>query len=161
MQDELFSQLASLRIHRQTSAPTRGRGGWRWVPGLGALGAVTATFYLVAVPRLEREVFETEVRCTEAISVSPAEASIQLTSAGYGVPQRVSSIAPKAAGKVQQVFVSQGQRVELGQDSSTLDPTDDNAAVAAAEVRVLAVQPQAESAQAAVLILRVEQTVDA
>jgi RND family efflux transporter MFP subunit len=156
MPDELSSQLASLRINREAPAPTRGGGVWRWVVGLAALGGLAAAFYLFAVPRLEGEIFKTEVSYTEILSVSPAEASVQLTSAGYVVPQRVSTIAPKMAGKVERVLVTQGQRVEPGQVLFTLDPTDDNATVAAAKSRVLAVQARAESARATVLTLRAE-----
>jgi HlyD family secretion protein len=156
MSDELSSRLASLRINREAPAPTRGSGIWRWVVGLGVLGGLGAAFYVFAVPRLEGEIFKTAVSYTEILSVSPAEASIQLTSAGYVVPQRVSHVAPKMAGKVAQVFVSQGQKVEPGQVLFTLDPTDDNADILTAKSRVFAVQARAESAKATVLTLRAE-----
>lgn len=156
MPDELSSQLASLRINREPPARARGNGIWRWVVGLGVLGGLAAAFYVFAVPRLEGEIFKTSVTYTEVLSVSPAEASIQLTSAGYVVPQRVSHVAPKMAGKVAQVFVAQGQHVEPGQVLFTLDPTDDNANVTTAKSRVYAMQARAESAKAAVLTLRAE-----
>jgi HlyD family secretion protein len=156
MSDELSSRLASLRINREAPAPTRGSGIWRWVVALGVLGGLAAAFYVFAVPRLEGEIFKTAVSYTEILSVSPAEASIQLTSAGYVVPQRVSHVAPKMAGKVAQVFVSQGQKVAPGQVLFTLDPTDDNADILTAKSRVFAVQARAESAKATVLTLRAE-----
>jgi HlyD family secretion protein len=156
MSDELSSQLASLRINRESPAPTRGGGVWRWIIGLGVLGGLAAAFYIFALPRLQGEIFKTEVSYTEVLSVSPAEASIQLTSAGYVVPQRVSHVAPKMAGKVEKVFVAQGQRVEPGQVLFTLDATDDNAAILTAKSRVYAMQARAESAKATVLTLRAE-----
>jgi RND family efflux transporter MFP subunit len=156
MPDELSSRLASLRINREAPAPTRGGGIWRWLIGLGVLGGLAVAFYIFAVPRLQGEIFKTAVSYTEVLSVSPAEASIQLTSAGYVVPQRVSHVAPKMAGKVEKVFVNQGQKVELGQVLFTLDPTDDNANILTAKSRVFAVQARAESAKATVLTLRAE-----
>jgi HlyD family secretion protein len=158
MPDELSSQLASLRINRDAPAQTRrGSGGlWRWLVGLGVLGGLGAAFYVFAVPRLEGEIFKTAVSYTEVLSVSPAEASVQLTSAGYVVPQRVSHVAPKMPGKVAEVFVTQGQKVEPGQVMITLDPTDDNATILAAKSRVLAVQARAASARATVLTLQAE-----
>jgi multidrug efflux pump subunit AcrA (membrane-fusion protein) len=108
------------------------------------------------MPRLAGEIFKTEVSFTEVVSVSPAEASVQLTSAGYVVPQRVSRVAPKIAGKVAQVFVSQGQKVEPGQLLLTLDPADDQASVVAAKSRVQAVWARAASAKATAATLQAE-----
>lgn len=157
MPDELSSQLASLRINRDAPARTRRSSGiWRWLGGLAALGVLAFAFYDYALPRLEGQIFKTAVSYTEVLSVSPAEASVQLTSAGYVVPQRVSHVAPKMPGKVAEVFVAQGQKVEPGQVMITLDPTDDNASILAAKSRVLAVQARAASARATVLTLQAE-----
>jgi HlyD family secretion protein len=156
MPDELSSQLASLRINREAPAPSRGGGLWRWLVALVALGALGVAFYVFVMPRLAGEIFKTAVSYTEVMSVSPAEASVQLTSAGYVVPQRVSHVAPKIPGKVAEVFVTQGQRVSPGQVLLTLDPTDDNASILAAKSRVFAARARAESARATVLTLRAE-----
>jgi HlyD family secretion protein len=156
MPDELSSQLASLRINRDAPAPSRGGGLWRWLVGLAVLAALGVAVYVFVVPRLAGEIFKTAVTYTEVLSVSPAEATVQLTSAGYVVPQRVSHIAPKMPGKVAMVFVAQGQKVQPGQVLLTLDATDDNASVLAAKSRVLAARARAESAKATVLTLRAE-----
>ena len=154
MPDELSSQLASLRLNRD--APVRTRAPWRWLLVLAALGVAAFAFYRLAVPRLAGEIFKTEVSFTEVVSVSPAEASVQLTSAGYVVPQRVSRVAPKIAGKVAQVYVSQGQKVEPGQVLLTLDAADDQASVLAAKSRVQAVWARAASAKAMAATLQAE-----
>lgn len=156
MPDELSSQLASLRINRDAPAPSRGGSGWRWVIGLVAVAALGAAAYVFVAPRLEGQLFKTAVTFTEVISVSPAQATVQLTSAGYVVPQRLSHIAPKVPGKVAQVLVTQGQKVEPGQVLITLDPTDENAEIMAVKSRVLAAQARAESAKATVLTLQAE-----
>ncbi len=154
MPDELSSQLASLRINRDAPAPSRKP--LRWVVVLAVLAALGYAFYALALPRLEGEIFKTAVRFTEISSVSPAEASIQLTSAGYVVPQRVSRVAPKMPGKVAQVHVVQGQKVEPGQLLLTLDPADDYASIAAARSRVAAVKARAASARAMAATLEAE-----
>ena len=156
MPDELSSQLASLRINRDRPTPSRGGRAWRWLLGLGVVAALGAGAYLFVAPRLEGQIFKTTVSFTEVVSVSPAQASVMLTSAGYVVPQRLSHIAPKVPGKVAQVLVVQGQKVEPGQLLITLDPTDENAEILASRSRVLAAQARAESAKAAVLTLQAE-----
>lgn len=155
MPDQLSSQLASLRIDRTTSARRRGRV-WPWVAGIAALGAVGAGVYLFALPRLQSQIFKTAVSFTEVSSVSPAEASVQLTSAGYVVPQRISHVAPKVPGRVLRVHVSQGQAVKPGDLLLTLDSTDDDAALAAARSSVKAAWARVESAKATAATLRAE-----
>jgi len=96
------------------------------------------------------------VSYTEVSSVSPAEASVQLTSAGYVVPQRISHVAPKVPGRVARVHISQGQAVKPGDLLLTLDSTDDAASLAAARSSVKAAWARVESAKATAATLRAE-----
>jgi len=96
------------------------------------------------------------VSFTEVSSVSPAEASVQLTSAGYVVAQRVSHVAPKVPGKVIGVHVTQGQRVKPGDLLLTLDGADDQANLTAARSGVKAAWARAESVKATAATLRAE-----
>lgn len=155
MPDQLSSQLASLRIDRTTPARRRGRV-WPWVVGIAALGAAGAGIYLLALPRLQSQIFKTAVGFTEVSSVSPAEASVQLTSAGYVVPQRISHVAPKVPGRVRHVHVTQGQAVKPGDLLLTLDSTDDEATLAAARSSVKAAWARVESAKATAATLQAE-----
>ena len=155
MPDELSSQLSSLRIDRSVGAPVQG-GNWRKrAAALAGAGAV-AVLYFLALPRIEDRLFQKAVSITEVSSVSPAGASVQLTSAGYVMPQRVSRIAPKVTGRVAEVFVVQGQHVEPGQLLVRLDATDERATIAAAKTRVAAAWARAESAKASAATLRAE-----
>jgi RND family efflux transporter MFP subunit len=155
MPDQLSSQLASLRIDRTTSARRRGRA-WPWVAGIAALGALGAGIYLFALPRLQSQIFKTAVSFTEVSSVSPAEASVQLTSAGYVVPQRISHVAPKVPGRVLRVHVTQGQAVKPGDLLLTLDSTDDDASLAAARSSLKAAWARVESVKATAATLQAE-----
>jgi HlyD family secretion protein len=154
MPDQLSSQLASLRIDRTT--PVRRRMRWGWVVSVAAVLTLGSGLYVYAVPRLQGEIFKTAVDFTEVTSVSPAEASVQLTSAGYVVPQRVSHVAPKMSAKVIRVHVTQGQRVKPGDLLLTLDASDDQANLAAAKSGVKAAWARAESAKATVATLQAE-----
>lgn len=156
---QLSSRLASLRIERAAPSPepaTRALvGRRRGLMILGLLG-VGAALFALARPAVEQRLFRTPVSFTEVISVSPAAASVRLTSAGYVVPLRISRIAPKVTGKVLTVSVSQGQPVEAGQELVTLDPTDDEASIAVAQRRVEAARARARSAEASIAIQRAQ-----
>jgi RND family efflux transporter MFP subunit len=154
MPDQLSSQLASLRIDRTT--PVRRRMRWGWVVAVAAVLTLGSGLYVYAMPRLQGEIFKTAVDFTEVTSVSPAEASVQLTSAGYVVAQRVSHVAPKMSAKVIRVHVTQGQRVKPGDLLLTLDASDDQANLTAARSGVKAAWARAESAKATVATLQAE-----
>jgi HlyD family secretion protein len=150
MVDQLSSRLASLRIERRgppppAGSPKPGPSGRRLL-ALGLLAASVAMSAEFAVPAIEARWFRTPVHFTEVVSVSPAAASVRLTSAGYVVPLRISRVAPKVTGKVLAVRVAQGEHVEAGQELVTLDPTDDDASIAVARRRVDAARARARSA---------------
>lgn len=147
MADDLSKNLASLKIDRSAKkAPRKIWGPIGWVLGLGVLGLLGVT----ALPLLESKIFKTEVELTEVSLVSPAEASVDLTATGYVQANVTSRIAPKVAGRVAQVHVSQGQKVQAGDLLIELDPADDRASILAAQSRVQAARAQAQSARARV-----------
>jgi hypothetical protein len=86
MDDRVAADLASLRIDRNDRPPSSGRA-LRWVMGGLALCAIAVAAWRVALPMFEAQLFKTEVGVTEVALVSPAQAQVQLTSAGYVVPQ--------------------------------------------------------------------------
>src|SRR4051812_16076318 len=96
--DQLSSDLASLKIRRDVDPERRSplRSIAVALIGLGAAASVAA----VAVPRVESALFKTEVTSTEILLVSPAQASISVTSTGYVVPQVVSRVGAKVPGRV-------------------------------------------------------------
>lgn len=147
MADQLSSDLASLRIDRDT--PPRAR--WpRVLVALALLGGGAFAVYAFGVPYLEAQVFKTEIELTEISMVSPAQAQISLTATGYIVPQKTSTVASKVAGTVAKVYVKQGDRVSAGDVLCELDPRDEDAALRAAHSRVAAASARAQSADALV-----------
>lgn len=146
MTDQLSNDLASLRIDRDAErAPRRFPG---WLVGLLVVALLGAGGYFLALPRLEAQVFKTEVAFTEIALVSPAEAQITLTATGYVVPQRTSTVGSKVPGTVEKVFVAQGDVVKEGDVLAELDPRDENAAINAARSRAAAAMARAKSALA-------------
>jgi len=113
---------------------------------LGAAGAG----YQYGLPALSSAVFKTEIDTTEVITVSPAQASVELTSTGYVVAQAVSAVACKVAGKVKAQHVRQGAKVKAGDVLLEIDPSDQNAAIATAMSQAAAARARISMARATV-----------
>jgi HlyD family secretion protein len=149
MPDQLSSDLASLKIDRNVRP--KGRSPFGVIIGVVlALGAAGAA-YQYGVPYLEAAVFKTEVDITEVITVSPAQASVELTSTGYVVAQTLSSVAPKVPGKVKVQAVKQGAKVKAGDLLLEIDTADQKAAIASADSQVAAARARVATAKANLL----------
>ena len=148
MADQLSSDLAALRIER-TAPPRRGGGGWlgRVLVLVAVLGA-GGVAYAVGLPYLESKVWKTEVQLTEIAMVSPAQATIELTSTGYIVAQAVSKVAPKVAGKVIKANVREGSKVKAGDVLFEIDPADQRASIATAASQTAAARARAQMTRA-------------
>ena len=105
MTDQLSSDLAALRIQRDVN-PER-RGASRVVLGILVTAGV-AIGAVVGYRRLESLVFKTEIIMTEVVLISPAQASISVTSTGYVVPQSIARPGAKVAGRLSKVRVKRG-----------------------------------------------------
>lgn len=157
MADQLSHDLAALRIDR-TPAPRRG-GGWvgRVLVTALVLGAGAAA-YSLGMPYLEAKVFRTEVEVTEVSVVSPAQASVELTSTGYVVAQSVSKVAAKVPGKVIRANYREGAHVNAGDVLFELDPSDIKASIATAASQQAAAHARAQTARANLSEARVQLT---
>jgi len=151
---DLSSDLASLRIDRETPPSS----GWarKIIIALVILGAAGGAIYFLAIPYLRAQVFQTKVDVTEITLVSPAQASIELTSTGYVQAERVSQVAPKVTGKVTRVDVRQGQTVKAGDVLYVLDASDQAAAIAQAEAQVAAARARAQASRASLTEIKLQ-----
>jgi len=149
MPDQLSSDLASLKIDRNVRPKGRSPIG-TIVTVLCALGVAGAA-YQFGLPYLESAVFKTEVDITEVIKISPAQASVELTSTGYVVAQIASSVAPKVAGKVKVQAVRQGAKVKAGDLLLEIDTADQRAGIASADSQVAASRARVATAKANLL----------
>jgi HlyD family secretion protein len=148
MSDQLSSDLASLKIDRSAPARPKGKSPWGTIVVVVLLLGAAGAGYQYGLPYLAAAVFKTEVDTTEVITVSPAQASVELTSTGYVVAQSVSAVACKVAGKVKAQHVRQGTKVKAGDVLLEIDPSDQNASIATAASQAAASRARIMTAKA-------------
>jgi RND family efflux transporter MFP subunit len=147
MSDQLSSDLASLKIDRSGPRP-RGKSPVGTIVIVLALLGAAGAGYKFGLPYLEAAVFKTEVDVTEVITMSPAQASVELTSTGYVVAQSVSAVASKVMGKVKAQHVREGSKVKAGDVLLEIDPTDQQASIASAASQAAAARARILTAKA-------------
>jgi RND family efflux transporter MFP subunit len=147
MSDQLSSDLASLKIDRSAPRPKGKSPLGTIVVVLVILGAAGAG-YKLGLPYLEQAMFKTEVDVTEVITMSPAQASVELTSTGYVVAQSVSAVAAKVMGKVKAQHVREGSKVKAGDLLLEIDPSDQQASIASAASQAAAARARILTAKA-------------
>jgi RND family efflux transporter MFP subunit len=143
---DLTEDLASLKIQREVN-PNRG-GPLRAVVTAVVVLGIAAAAWIFGYPMLEARVFKTEVALTEISMVSPAQASVTVTSTGYVVPQTISKVGAKIAGRVAKVRIKEGSTVKAGDVLAELEATGQQSTIAAASSRALAAQARVDTARA-------------
>ncbi|RMH93414.1 efflux RND transporter periplasmic adaptor subunit [Lysobacter pythonis] len=143
--------LRELRIDRQATPPPNPRRKW-WV----AAAVIAALLALAAVSAFFVRPKPLPVDTATARSIGAGgEAASVLDASGYVVARRMATVSAKVPGKVQEVLIEEGQRVEAGQVIARLDPIDAaqqrqlaQAQVAAAESQRAGVAAQLREAEA-------------
>src|SRR4029450_13198124 len=69
-----------------------------------------------------------------------------LDTSGYVVARRQATVSSKATGRVAEVLIEEGQRVEQGQIIARLDSSNTGAALAEAQARLALVQSEHDAA---------------
>lgn len=116
MAQDLKDQLASLKIDRSGSDDEpSGRGKtWLWI--VVALLAVAAVAFYFLRPRAVP--VRTELATESAVGTGPAAV---LNASGYVTARRQATVSSKITGKVAEIFVEEGLKVEAGQVLARLD----------------------------------------
>jgi len=122
MSDQLSTNLAALKIDRSVGRPPGSGRLWKNLLLIAIVAGGRGAAYAYGKPMLEAMVFKAEVELTEIALVSPSQASIELTSTGYLVPQTVSKVAAKVGGRVAKIHVRQGTDVKAGDLLIEIDP---------------------------------------
>ena len=143
--------LRELRIDRSPGPPPSRKGLWI---ALGVIFAVAvlalAGWWLFARDRA------VPVRTATAVSLAAGNAPASvLDASGYVVARRMATVSAKITGRVREVRIEEGMRVEAGQVMATLDPIDADAQralsasqLAAARSEIARVQAQLAEAEA-------------
>ena len=137
--------LKELRIDRSAPPPAPSRSGL-WI-GLGIAGALLV-LALVGWALFGRDdAIEVKTAQVTALDSGGGSASV-LDATGYVVARRMATVSAKITGKVREVLIEEGQRVEAGQIMATLDPIDADAQRDLAASQVAAARSQIGSVQA-------------
>jgi RND family efflux transporter MFP subunit len=137
--DELLKEL---RIDR--SAPPPPRTGL-WI-GLGIAAAVLLAAVVAWV--LLRGAGAVEVRTGSVTAVGGAGSASVLDATGYVVARRMATVSAKITGRVREVLIEEGQRVEEGQVLARLDPVDASAQRALSAAQLQAARSQVDGVRA-------------
>jgi RND family efflux transporter MFP subunit len=135
--------LKELRIDRKAPPPPSRTGMWVAI-ALVAIAAIGALAW--ALFGRDRGV---EVRTASVVAIGSGGGSASVLDAtGYVVARRIATVSAKVTGRVREVLIEEGQRVEVGQVMATLDPIDADANRALAQSQLEAARSQAGSVQA-------------
>lgn len=115
--------LKELRIDRSAPPPPSRRGLWI---GLG-IAALLLVVLVVAFLLLGKRAVEVETMVVAAPSAAGAAGGSVLDASGYVVARRMATVSAKITGRVREVRIEEGQRVEEGEILATLDPIDADA----------------------------------
>ncbi len=144
MTDRLSSDLASLRIDRESKGGVQGKRSVLVALAVAlAVGAVWAVY-----PRAKAAIYKTEVSVTEVTMLSPVQSSILVSATGYIVPQITSKVGPHDTGRVAHMFVKEGDTVKAGQVLADLETRDQKSALAASASKVAVAEAHVETAKA-------------
>ncbi len=137
--------LNSLKIDRSAPPPPPSRKGL-WI-GLAAAGVVVLAVAGAFALRGGKGV---EVNVAEATAIGGAGAgnASVLDATGYVVARRMATVSAKVTGRVREVLIEEGQKVEEGQVLARLDPVDAQAQRALSASQLAASQSQIGSVQA-------------
>ncbi|MEN5426837.1 efflux RND transporter periplasmic adaptor subunit [Stenotrophomonas pennii] len=132
--------LKELRIDRRTPPPpTPGSRRWLWI----VIAVVVLLGAAAAAWTLRPQALEVQTAPAVALGEAGGSASV-LDASGYVVARRMATVSAKITGKVREVMIEEGMRVEEGQVMATLDPID-----AGAQRDLYASQVQAARSQVA------------
>jgi len=140
--------LKELRIDRKAAPPEPPSRRGLWI-GLGVIGLVVllAVGGWFAFGR-DKGIEVKTVAATAIGNAGGGSSASVLDATGYVVARRMATVSAKVTGKVQEVLIEEGMRVEEGQVLARLEPIDAEAERALAESQLQAARSQGAGVQA-------------
>jgi len=143
--DQLSRDLASLKIDRTPPPPGRSRAVILW---LAVIAGAAAIAYFVVLPRVRDKLSTQQVRTGEVVMLSPTQAQVQVTATGYVVAEVAAKVASKVPGRIAEIYVKEGERIEKGQKVARLEDVDFKSGLAASRARASAARSRIQIARA-------------
>ena len=136
-QPDLLGQLRIDRDARQET-PARGSGVPWWLLAVILVLAGGAAWWLFG--RAPTAIL-VQTASAQPAATAPTSASV-LDASGYVVARRMATVSAKVTGKVREVLIEEGMRVEDGQVLATLDSTEADAQLALSRAQLGSAQSQ-------------------
>jgi RND family efflux transporter MFP subunit len=150
--NETSDRISALKIDRSTATPSGG--GFRWSLVIPAIIIVVALgWWFIFRPGAGTAIVETD---TARRPPSIAAASSVLDASGYVVARRQATVSSEVTGKVREVLIEEGMRVEQDQVVAYLDDKTQLAQVALAEAQVDAAEATLAELEANLRAARLE-----
>jgi RND family efflux transporter MFP subunit len=144
-------RIQKLKIDRTVAAPEKSGRAWLLVPAV--LIVLLAGWWFVLRPQWGGVIVETD---TARRPPSAVAASSVLDASGYVVARRQATVSSKLTGKVQEVLVEEGMRVEAGQVVARLDDTTQRVRLDLANAQVVAARAALAETEAQLRAARLE-----
>ncbi|MEG4859936.1 efflux RND transporter periplasmic adaptor subunit [Microcoleus sp. K1-B6] len=132
------TKIADKKTAQKQSPKKPARKPQRWAIGLVAAGllAVSTTIY-VAKSRSQPKV---DAIATMTVPVEAQNLTVRITSSGTVQPVQRVNLSPKGSGRIAELFVEQGDKVEAGQIVARMESRDVEAQLAQAQAREASVR---------------------
>jgi RND family efflux transporter MFP subunit len=124
--------LGELKIDRDAPAIETSQRPWRWFVVIACVAGIAFIVWFVNVPKADPVPAATPVVAAAPVARSAPEGSV-LDATGYVVARRKATVSAKVTGKVVEVLIEEGMRVEAGQVLARLDASIPRAELALAE----------------------------
>ena len=142
-------RISELKIDR--NAPPASRGPWLWLAPL-LLAAAAAAWWFA---RADAGTVSVQVETARELVSARAGAAV-LDASGYVTARRQATVSAEVTGKVAEVFVEEGMRVEADQVVARLDDTTQSAQLALALARAQSARAALEEIQAQLRVAKLE-----
>jgi HlyD family secretion protein len=131
------ASLDGLRINRPTMSKASSRPGWLLPVGVVALAAAGLAAWFIAGPKaVQVETFTVQATVPSGKNGARAQSTPLLNASGYVTARREATVSSKITGKVVDIKVEEGMKVEEGQELAKLDDTNVQASLKLAEAQL-------------------------
>ncbi len=127
--------LDELKIDRSTTAVEPPRWWLRWLAVIGCLAVLAIAVWFVMAREPEPVAVAAPLAASPVAAEPVADGSV-LDATGYVVARREATVSAKVTGKVVEVFIEEGMRVEAGQLLARLDASVPRAELALSEAQL-------------------------